>query len=650
MVSRAYLFFLVSAVCIPVFCGCHLTAIMACSSTKAASAYELDECVVASLSSVVSYLFSSSSGDTSGDTDFMHPEIMKQESLFAVPDRSETITRGALLTNNVCHFLIDVTCRFKSMEMILHSYRTSDDFESHATNFHSLSGNKMVVHKLPEYGIWISIRPTTIVVSCEEGKMDLLTDLSGILSFVFEYQDSIGNNIDHIVPENLLLQSINCLHEISLSGCSFALSLGLVQNTPSSAFERLSNRSPQPVIKMGSPSNISLLTSANHWLLIDVSVSSIFMGKCSLKSDLIQAHKFNKLLSLFSIGGEFHMISWEIQGGFIFLETASLPMAIDNYSSYLRYIGHLSSDTKQPKKGIKKEENCRENYISDDVNDQEAIRSSEEAASRLPDRCDFSLSRFAFVLALENESGCIQEILVEVDIHMNFELATTGRKLTIDLSHLSILYQIIQRRVEEEIAIPHFSSVTSKNLSSQHVSGDTLSGFENYGELNSISHASSSKNTLPIQIISHQNQILKNLRGFMSLERPDNGFMHLSRCWFGICSLLGFDMTLSISEIQTILSMFSSLSEISSQNMKKNLERNHSSSGNDVDNNLEAVIPDGAIVAIQDVNQHMYFTVEGQEKTFSVGGAIHYSLGGERALFRRSKMRLELSKMGDLNA
>jgi len=136
---------------------------------------------------------------------------------------------------------------------------------------------------------------------------------------------------------------------------------------------------------------------------------------------------------------------------------------------------------------------------------------------------------------------------------MNFELATTGMKLTIDLSRLSILSQTIQRRVEDEAAIPHFSSVTSKDLSSQHASGDPLSGFQNLGQLNSISDASSSKNTLPVQLISHQNQILKNLRAFLSLERPDNGVMHLSQCWFGMGSLLGFDITLSISEIQVHL-------------------------------------------------------------------------------------------------
>lgn len=45
----------------------------------------------------------------------------------------------------------------------------------------------------------------------------------------------------------------------------------------------------------------------------------------------------------------------------------------------------------------------------------------------------------------------------------------------------------------------------------------------------------------------------------------------------------------------------------------------------------------GAIVAIQDVDQHSYFTVEDGENKYTLSGAIHYSLVGERALFRVSK-------------
>ncbi|KAK7263059.1 hypothetical protein RJT34_30643 [Clitoria ternatea] len=610
---------------------------------------------VASLSSVVSYLFSSFD-----DADFVHPEILKPEALFAEPDSCEATAEEALLTNNVCPFSISINCRFNSMEFVMHNSRTSNNLESFVRMLHSLTGNKIAVQKLPGCGIWISVQQTTTVISCEEGKLDLVTDLSGIMSFVYEYQNSNGNSIDHIVLGKLLLQSVNCLHEISLSGCTFTLCLGLVQNTSSpgnesrtfgssntidnpsylvqetslSIFERLSNQSSHCLIKMGSPANSSVLASATPWLLINVAVTNIFIGRCSLKSDLLEAHKVNKLLSSLSVGGEFHTISWEIQGGLVFLETTSLLMAINNYSSYIHYIGNLTSDAHRLNRGMKNEEHDKENYPLDDEIDQGTVRTSQQAASGLPDACDLTLSHFALVLALENDSGGIREIVIEVDIHLNFELATTGRKLTIELSCLSILSQIVHVRVENETEIPHFSSVTSKNVSSQLALANPLSGFQNYGELNSVSDASSSKETVPIIRLSHENQILKNLVAFMSLERPDNGTLQLSKCWFGIGSLSGFDMTLSVSEIQAVLSMTSSLSGISSHNTTKELDRNRWSTDHEVDSSLDATIPDGAIVAIQDVNQHMYFTVEGEEKSFRVGGVIHYSLVGKRALFR----------------
>lgn len=42
----------------------------------------------------------------------------------------------------------------------------------------------------------------------------------------------------------------------------------------------------------------------------------------------------------------------------------------------------------------------------------------------------------------------------------------------------------------------------------------------------------------------------------------------------------------------------------------------------------------GAIVAIQDIHQHMFFTVEDRGDKCVVTGTLHYSLVGERALFR----------------
>lgn len=137
--------------------------------------------------------------------------------------------------------------------------------------------------------------------------------------------------------------------------------------------------------------------------------------------------------------------------------------------------------------------------------------------------------------------------------------------MTFDLSRLSILSQVLHKNVEDKTEIPHFSSVSSKEFSSHPASGDSFSGFQNLGELTSVSDASSSRDSVPLEKfynyrsisgvlhLSHQNHILKDLRAFISLERPENGTLRLSQCWFGSCSLPGFDMTLSLSEIQVII-------------------------------------------------------------------------------------------------
>ncbi|KAK8963808.1 hypothetical protein KSP40_PGU006440 [Platanthera guangdongensis] len=53
-------------------------------------------------------------------------------------------------------------------------------------------------------------------------------------------------------------------------------------------------------------------------------------------------------------------------------------------------------------------------------------------------------------------------------------------------------------------------------------------------------------------------------------------------------------------------------------------------------------IPDGAIVAIQDLQQHMYFAVEPVETKYHLIGTPHYFLVGERALFKEMQRMVEM--------
>ncbi|CAI8583791.1 unnamed protein product [Vicia faba] len=233
--------------------------------------------------------------------------------------------------------------------------------------------------------------------------------------------------------------------------------------------------------------------------------------------------------------------------------------------SYVKKEPNDLSIEQQHDKSINLAEDGRESYNLDIEIDQGTVGTSQQAESGLPDAFDISLSHFALVLALENESGGIQEIVLEVDIRLTFNLRTTGMKLTVELSRLLILSQVIHERVEKEMIIPHFSSVTSKGLASHLASADPFSGFPNFSELNSDIDASSSRDPTPIQL-SRQNQILQNLRASISLEKPDNDSLHFFGYWFGVGRLSGFDMTLSVYEIQMISSMASSFSGTSSHN------------------------------------------------------------------------------------
>lgn len=264
---------------------------------------------------------------------------MKQEELFAERKSGEAAIEGALLTNDSCLFSINGNCRFKSVDVILHYSRTSANVDSCVKTFELLTGNMLAEKKLPDCGIWVSIRPTTISISCEEEKVDLHTDSSGLVLLVFEYQNSIGQNNDHIVLENIDLQSVNCLHEISLSDCIFSLCLAppnasssnnesktlrisnpggnisyLVRDTDLTIHSgRSNNQSLRFVKEMGSATNVLMQSSGSCWLLMNVEVGNVFIGRCSMKNDLVQAHQLNKFLSVLYIGGEFQMISWEIQ-------------------------------------------------------------------------------------------------------------------------------------------------------------------------------------------------------------------------------------------------------------------------------------------------------------------------------------------------
>ena len=152
---------------------------------------------------------------------------------------------------------------------------------------------------------------------------------------------------------------------------------------------------------------------------------------------------------------------------------------------------------------------------------------------------------------------------------MKFQLANRNKGFSFVLSRLSILSQTLHEIVEQqtnEIQIPHFSPIMPINSSSHSVHGDPAVAFQHTDEIHSVLDEESfsrrvSRNESAVDNsearvlhLSRQNYILKQLGASIAVENPVQGEEVrpelLNQGWVGSGSITGFDMTISLSEIQ----------------------------------------------------------------------------------------------------
>ncbi|KAF2295130.1 hypothetical protein GH714_031616 [Hevea brasiliensis] len=372
--------------------------------------------------------------------------------------------------------------------------------------------------------------------------------------------------------------------------------------------ETLNSQSPT-FENLGFSSFISAPMSS-HWFLINVTLSGIFVTRHSIKNAVVGAHQINKLTSLLSVGKDLQTISWRIQGGPLVLETTAVMMFVRCFVSYLHSFAKLLSIIKTTVKQVENSEHEA----------QEIPRATLQPVWELPEASSIDVSQFSVIFIIEDDSGDLQELVSEFDVHVELESANMQRKFMFKLSRMSIFSQVLKEcpENENENQIPHFSSAMLNKSSSHSPTRDPAVKFQ---------HMDGSH-------IIHQNYILNHLVAFVSAEKSKNGPLPLNQIWVGNGSVSDIHVTISLSEIQMLSSMVSSLSGGYNEETTNDLKRRSWSSGQEADNSLEDMVPNGAIVAIQDVHQHMYFAVEGEESKYNLVGIIHYSILGEKALFR----------------
>lgn len=302
--------------------------------------------VVVGLSSAVSHAFTVF-GSFGG---VKYQELMKQEMVHADSESKETLISrvngsSLIFMSSVC--VINCASELKSLDIILHKSRKSDNMEDYAMTFDAISRTRKLalvpLHDLPDHGVSVSVNQSLMELSFKEGKLEVLTNASGIRAVIFKYASEIVRSSDQFGLSNMLLQSPIFLHEVSISDFVFALLLRCVQNNFSSGVgesaieastsggkishtvegssltidaEGSQGQSSSSSPKFGFSQNMASPTSSN-WILVNIAISEIYLAGCPVKDILVGAHQSKKLESSVFIGKDGQTISCQMQVPFL---------------------------------------------------------------------------------------------------------------------------------------------------------------------------------------------------------------------------------------------------------------------------------------------------------------------------------------------
>lgn len=154
-------------------------------------------------------------------------------------------------------------------------------------------------------------------------------------------------------------------------------------------------------------------------------------------------------------------------------------------------------------------------------------------------------------------AGGIREIVLDITLHSSFDSAGREQKFLCEVSRLSVLSKILES-VERDINITQFSSPAFSE-SSSFLSGaplqqsDVISSGDSTsvsGDFNSLREFSANSNLQEEFHSRYKSYILENLRVSASVKKRENTGHQFSQAWVGGCSVLGFDITISLSELQ----------------------------------------------------------------------------------------------------
>ncbi|XP_060196085.1 uncharacterized protein LOC132625246 isoform X2 [Lycium barbarum] len=654
-----------------------LSIVMHCMSSGLKTLVLMDEFavllkVISGLLCTVFQVFSTSSLDLSqSDEDLLRREFTDSESERAPKNRITQV--ASVLTDTT--FNVSTKCELRSVNMSLYDSRKGYNAHNSVADANTIADRKSTVQPIRSCGINISLARSYIRFSFEEEKADVLIGFSKFESDISRYQDEIVDTSDQVEPQ-LPVLSLNSLYQASVPHCEISLSVVLGNNILQASQRNVvggsDSRHDASMSSNHSPSLVNDVNPSFDWLTINISLAEVYLARCAVKNLFLRDDEPNTLKASLSVGGHFQKISCQSQGGSIIVEIAALVTMVECYGFYCNQLGGLWPA-------------MTEHLVAQNDVDSSLRRSSSNQQLEQHKLVNWdpveefavNLSRVSLALVDGDKSDELQKLQLEGNGKLELELP---RKFSFHITNLSILSQLLhisteQQSQETELHIsteqqsqetetPFLSSFISNDQSSIIVHDDTLVAPNYLGEVNSITNEASSSSppelgnqyhaddsrkpwrggtSSQISLATPQNYVLKDLNANLMAEPPlkSSGSISLKSndFWVGSGSISHFDMTLSLREIQIILFAGESLSAIFCVEATKSIEQTHQKNSGEYsrsldERSLDEMVPDGTIVSIKDIDQHMYVAVDNAESGYNLVGAIHYSLVGEKALFR----------------
>uniref|UniRef100_K3Z322 Vacuolar protein sorting-associated protein 13 VPS13 adaptor binding domain-containing protein n=1 Tax=Setaria italica TaxID=4555 RepID=K3Z322_SETIT len=493
-------------------------------------------------------------------------------------------------------------------------------------------------------GVGICIRSSSMKLLLNGQCTDFLVSLSGIQGVVLENPGEMGIFNDIHQHGDISNGSLHSENQFIISECVFNISVG-----PMNA-----NLIDE---KLQDESRSCCISYLGIWYSIKIEFTEVYVGDYSIHSYLSELSQRNKHKISLLIHDDLQVVKCKIQGGLIFLETVSLAKLVLCCKVYfwllvnlpLRATSNLVKDSVTPI-------SAGGNYIV-------TTRDSEREAAAVPlgtnvqsegsqlnaIKClDIELCCLSLTLVVADKSGTHQGLTFEVDASL--QQINLGMEFLFEVKRLSIstISSICKNANEQlrDVPAPRFRSSKAADLSPQSeiqeylpfVEADNMDTYDHDAPSSSTSALRSSTDNTSLDFSSHENQILKHFSSYLKIERKkfdgDSSLVHLTGDWSGSGSVSGLEVTMSLSNIEMVSSLLAPFYGImSSGSTQKEIPSGGITHQAQLDN-MDYTIPDGAIVAIRDLNQQMYVSVKNTGNTYQVVGAYHYSLAGEHALFK----------------